>query len=112
MADRDSGKFLKKLVGRTEVEDALSRLDMLTKEESLLAVVGNLKVAHYVNGVVHDIGANVKAIEGVARNVDNGTQHFLSSCIYRPPSLLYFNVVAHELKCLSLTVTSIVDRQG
>ena len=79
MADRSSEKILKKLVGRAEVEDALSRLNMLTREESLMAMVRNLEVAHHIDGVVHDIDINVKGtwkgIEGVARGVDNGTQH-------------------------------------
>jgi hypothetical protein len=39
-------KFLKKLVGRKGVEDALSRLDMLTKEESFMMLVWNLEVTH------------------------------------------------------------------
>ncbi|KAH9984811.1 hypothetical protein BJV77DRAFT_158988 [Russula vinacea] len=85
-------KILKKLVGRTEVEDALSRLNMLTKEESLMVMVRNLEVAHHIDGVVHDIDINVKGtwkgIEGVARGVDN---------------------VAHEIKRLSRPVTLVVD---
>ena len=88
MADRSSEKILKKLVGRTEVEDALSRLNMLTKEESLMAMVRNLEVAHHIDGVVHDIDINVKGtwkgIEGVARGVDNGTQHSLFVVMHIP----------------------------
>jgi hypothetical protein len=88
MADRSSEKILKKLVGRTEVEDALSRLNMLTKEESLMVMVRNLEVAHHIDGVVHDIDINVKGtwkgIEGVARGVDNGTQHSLFVVMHIP----------------------------
>ena len=96
-------KIFNKLVGRKDVEDALSRLDMLTKEESLMVVVRNLEVTYHVDGVVHDVDDNVKAtkvlaedidgnvkvtkvlvednakgIEKVTLGVDNGTQHFLS----------------------------------
>ena len=85
LADLGIEKILRKLVGKTDVEDALSRLDALTKEESLMVVVRNLEVTHHVNGVVHEIDSNVKGIEGqvegvaaVARSVDCGTQHFLS----------------------------------
>ena len=81
LADCGPEKILKKLMGRTEVEDALSRLDMLTKEESLMAVVRNLGVTHHIDGVVHDIDDNVK---GVARSVDNGTQHFLCVVMHTP----------------------------
>ena len=113
------------------MEDALSQLDMLTKEESLMVMVRNLEIAHRVDGVVRDVDVNVnatkvlteaidgnvketkvlteniddnvqatkviiddiddnvkaakvliedstKGIEGIARNVENGTHHFLS----------------------------------
>ena len=72
-----SEKFLKRLVGKTEVEDALERLDTLTKEETLMAVTKNLEVTHHVDdnvtavkGIVHDIDGNVEAIKGVIRDVD------------------------------------------
>ncbi len=79
-------------MGRNDVEDALLRLDMLTKEESLMVMARNLEVTHQIDDVVHDVDDNVKAIkvltediddnvkeiQGVARNVDSGTQHFLS----------------------------------
>jgi hypothetical protein len=48
VTDCGSEKILKKLLmGRTDVEDALSRLDMLTKEENLIMVVRNPEVAPY-----------------------------------------------------------------
>ena len=46
LADYDPETFLKTLVGRREVEDALLRLDSLTKEESLMAVARNLEGMH------------------------------------------------------------------
>ncbi|KAF8463216.1 hypothetical protein DFH94DRAFT_659074, partial [Russula ochroleuca] len=78
MTERRIKKILKKLVGRTDVEDALLRLDILTKEESLMMAMRNLEVAHHVDDnveatkvLVEDINDNVKGIEGVTRNVDN-----------------------------------------
>ena len=41
--------FLKRLVGRMSVEDALLRLDMLTKEETLMTVAKNLQITHRVD---------------------------------------------------------------
>ena len=80
LANCDPEKILKKLVGKTDVEDALSRLDMLTKEESLMVVLSNLEVAHHIDD-------NVQATRVIAHSVDNGTQHScLSSCAYRPLS--------------------------
>jgi hypothetical protein len=50
VADRDSEKYLKKLIGRRDLEDALSRLDRLTQEEAWMATAQVLKVAHRVEG--------------------------------------------------------------
>jgi hypothetical protein len=45
LIDYGEERFLKRLVGKTEVEDALECLDMLTKEEISMAVARNLEVA-------------------------------------------------------------------
>ena len=47
-----SEKYLRKLVGKTEIEAALSRLDKLTKEEIQMVTARVLETAHTVdNGV-------------------------------------------------------------
>jgi hypothetical protein len=51
-------------MGRKDIEDAVLRLDVLTKEESLMVMARNLEVTQRIDGVVHE----------VARNVDSGTQ--------------------------------------
>jgi hypothetical protein len=61
-------------VGKTDVEDALSRLDMLTKEESLMMVMRNLEVTHHVDGLVHDVDANVKATKVIAEDIDDNVK--------------------------------------
>ena len=100
LTDYGSEKILKKLVGRKDVEDALTRLDMLTKEESLMVVVRSLEVIHHIDGVVHgvdgnvkatkelveDIDDNVKGIEGVARSVDDNLK-VTKSGMQRPLSV-------------------------
>ncbi len=67
-ADDGLETFLKRLIGRTDVEDVLLRLDSLTKEESLMAVARNLVATHRVDGNVQEtkrlaevIDHNVKA---------------------------------------------------
>jgi hypothetical protein len=45
-------KFLKKLLGRNDVEDALKRLDKLTQEEARMATAEVLKITHSVDGSV------------------------------------------------------------
>jgi len=42
-------KILKRIVGKTDVEDALQRLDVLTKEENLMTAARNLEVTHRVD---------------------------------------------------------------
>ena len=54
-------KFLKKLAGKTDLEDAVKRLDNLTQEEARMALAEVLKITHKV----HD-GVNV-VIEGMLR---------------------------------------------
>jgi hypothetical protein len=67
LSDLGSEKFLKKLMGRTDIEEALLRLDSLTKKESLMAVMKILEVADRV----HD---NVKAIKVLAERTDDRVQ--------------------------------------
>jgi hypothetical protein len=44
-----SERYLKKLAGRTDIEDALQRLDKLTHEEAMMATAQVLKFAHRVD---------------------------------------------------------------
>ena len=82
LADYGSEKFLKRLIGRTGIEDALLRLDSLTKEESLMAVAKNLEVTHHVDSNVKDIKVLVEAVR-------EGTQSFLSPFVHVPTLLSY-----------------------
>jgi hypothetical protein len=60
-------KFLKRLVGRTDVEDALLRLDSLTKEENLMAMAKNLEITQHVEH-------NVKEIKVLAESTEDRVQ--------------------------------------
>ena len=73
LADYGLEKILKKLVGRTDVEDALSRLDMLTMEESLMVVLRNLEVAHHIDSNVEATKLLVEDIDVNVKGIDNGT---------------------------------------
>lgn len=54
------------MLGKTDIEDALKRLDKLTHDEALMTTAQVLKVAHNVDAKVTGIDDNVKAvIEGV-----------------------------------------------
>jgi hypothetical protein len=56
-------KYLKKLIGRTEIEDALKRLDKLTQEEARMATAQILKVAHTVDERVAGVGDGVDQVK-------------------------------------------------
>jgi hypothetical protein len=71
-ANCNTEKVLKRLVGRTEVEDAVLQLDMLTKEENLMVAARNLEVTHRVEVLTQDI---------LDTNKD-GAQCFLSVSIH------------------------------
>ncbi|KAH9016032.1 hypothetical protein EDB85DRAFT_1828171, partial [Lactarius pseudohatsudake] len=58
-------RYLKKLIGRRDVEDALVRLDRLTQQEVQMAIVQVLKISHHVKDGVEDVGDKVDlAIKG------------------------------------------------
>jgi len=47
-SERLAEKFLKKLAGRSEIDDALRRLDKLTQEEHRMATAQDLRATHGV----------------------------------------------------------------
>ena len=50
-----SEKFLKKLAGRKDIEDALKRLDRLTQEEARMAAAQILYLTHAVGNKLKDV---------------------------------------------------------
>ena len=48
LIERSLEKFGKRLIGRTEMEDGLKRLDKLTREEAWMGIAQNLKATHAV----------------------------------------------------------------
>ena len=68
LTERCSEIFQKKLIGRTDMEDALKRLDKLTQEEARVAVAQNLKATHTVDDRVANM---VVAIDNSLAGVDD-----------------------------------------
>ena len=66
--------FLKKLVGRTDIEDALQRLDKLTQEEARMATAEGLKATHGIDSKVEDVGDKVKGVDNKIQLVDKMIQ--------------------------------------
>ncbi|KAH9016148.1 hypothetical protein EDB84DRAFT_1277023, partial [Lactarius hengduanensis] len=57
-------KFLKRLAGRTDLEDAIKKLDRLTQEEARMALAEVLKITH----IVH---SDVKVVDGKVESIDD-----------------------------------------
>jgi archaellum component FlaC len=71
LTERCSENFVKKLIGRTDIEDALKKLDKLTQEEVRMAVAQNLKATHTVDERVKGVATTVVAIEDRVAGVDD-----------------------------------------
>ena len=54
---------MKRLIGRTDQEDALQRLDKLTHEEARMATAQVLKVVHSVDNRVKEVADNVDQVK-------------------------------------------------
>ena len=64
-------KYIKKLMGKNDIEDALKKLDRLTQEEALMAASQLLKVANRIDNRVEGIADNVVVVEDRVANVDD-----------------------------------------
>jgi len=65
------GKYVKKLVGRTDIEDALDRLDRLTQEEVRMAATQGLKATHEVDEKTQAIDNKVQVVDDKVQGVDD-----------------------------------------
>ena len=63
LAERCSEKYAKKLIGRTDIEDALKRLEKLTQEEAWMGIAQNLKATHTVGESVRGVADKVVVID-------------------------------------------------
>ncbi|KAH9016734.1 hypothetical protein EDB85DRAFT_702270 [Lactarius pseudohatsudake] len=63
-------KFVKKLVGRRDIEDALQKLDRLTQEEARMATAEVLRVTHGVDDKVKVVGFQVEGVNKGVQDVD------------------------------------------
>jgi hypothetical protein len=62
---------MKKLTGRTDMEDGLKRLDKLTQEEVRMATAQVLKVMHTVDERVRGVADRVVDVDDRVVGVDN-----------------------------------------
>jgi hypothetical protein len=58
-----SEKFLKRVMGRTDLEDGMKKLDKLTSEEVAMASAQLLKVAHNIDSNVTEANEGVRRVD-------------------------------------------------
>ncbi|KAF8502060.1 hypothetical protein F5888DRAFT_1904496 [Russula emetica] len=63
-------KFAKKLIGRTDLEDGLKKLDKLTHEEAWMGIAQNLKATHVVGESVRRVADQAVTIDNRVAGVD------------------------------------------
>ena len=68
LTKRCSEKYLKKLIGRTNLEDALRRLDTLTREEAWMGIAQNLRATHIVGENVTRVVDDVDQVKRLLSN--------------------------------------------
>ena len=68
-------KYLMKLIGRRDVEDALMKLEKLSSDEALMATAQVLKLTHDVDNKVVDVEEKVTGIDHRIIEVSDGAQH-------------------------------------
>jgi len=71
LTEKCSGKYLKKLIGKTDVEDALKRLEKLTNEEVRMATAQILKATHTVDDRVRVVDNKVLDVDNKVADVDD-----------------------------------------
>ena len=64
-------KYLRKLTGKNEIEDALKRLDRLTQEEARMAAAQLLKVTNTIENRVGGIADNVLVVDNKVAGIDD-----------------------------------------
>ena len=74
-ADLRTEKFLKKLAGRKDVEDAFQRLDKLTPEEVLMAAAETMAVTRDIDDTVKGVDKRLEGVDERAHRIEINTEH-------------------------------------
>ena len=63
LTELSAERYLTRLIGRTDIEDALKRLDKLTNEEARMATAQILKATRNIEIATRDIDNNVDQVK-------------------------------------------------
>jgi hypothetical protein len=69
-----SEKFVKRIAGRTDLEDGLKKLDTLTNEEVVMAMAQLLKITHNIDNKVTGVGDGIRDIDDRVQVVNDGVK--------------------------------------
>jgi hypothetical protein len=72
-------RYLRKLIGNTDVEDALQRLDRLTLEEAHMAAAELLRISHNIESGMIRVDEGVKGVGRNVQDVGDGVQDVLKT---------------------------------
>src|SRR6266852_6612854 len=72
---------MKRLIGRTDLEDALKKLDKLTVEEARMAIAENLKATHNVDERVRGVANSVAGVGMVMQQAANDVDQIKRSSL-------------------------------
>ena len=96
--------FMKKLVGRTDIEDALQRLEKVTLEEARMATAEALKAIHGVGNQVGDkvdgvqdklkiVEDKMRVVEGILQCVDDKVKEISNKVITGAQKLTRYHIL-------------------
>ena len=71
MSYSSSERIFKKLIGRSDIENASQRLDSLMREEHRMATVQDLRATHRVDNRVVNVQHDVQGVGECVRDVDD-----------------------------------------
>ena len=71
VTERCPEKYVKRLISKTEVEDALKKLDKLTQEEARMIIAENLRATHAVHEGVRGVAEQVVSVDERVAGVDD-----------------------------------------
>jgi len=72
VTERRSEKYGKRLIGKTDMEDALKRLDLLTQEEERMVVAENLRATQAVDERVAGVDDRLANVNDKIEEVIHG----------------------------------------
>ena len=75
-------KYLKILVGRTDVQESLQKLDRLTQEEARMAAAEALKISRRIDDRVRAVEDKVEGVDDRVKGVDRKVGSFIKGDVH------------------------------